>query len=589
MAFSYPEFHGRNGESVEEFLENMEVACISNHVQTPAQMLQLLQIYLKGDARSWSRRHEKELQRAHPPVPLTWDNLRQTLATHFVKVEDLDKVWHEIEGLIQGAAEPIDNYIKKFSFLWESLCQALQPQGPPPDMMKKDIFLAGLRDTLRLKVDLKKPKTFDNAVKVARNKEWKIQRLKELGMYPSDKVRPKENMHFNFVKACDGNGHMQEPQRPKQMKPRMYYVPSNFFPKHEVVVQVKEDAKQVKQEVHVHEGLMQIDVKEVNDAYVEPCVESKALDVETMCGEDMLSLESFSVEERKVDTIQDMYAICMQENDLECSTKSSLDLDVEYMHAVEVVDLVDDARVSEEGGHEDIEYMTSLNQDSLHDLTREEGMVQTFMQVAKDVLVLTQGSLSDEEEIFLKDVQDAWTMRNLCMKLIPRGLARVHVFLEDEELKVEDLDAIKEEDLWGIASLDEEEPEVDMDASMVRCVPKATLRIHALLRTKEAMLLKNEEPTDDLKLMESNVLDEGFDLVDGMESTNENDVLLHTNLFALELDILEGHAYVIDVQGHEEIVVLSVWLKCPKRMIFLSWHMGILYAGSRLGSLYFAL
>ena len=76
MAFSYPEFHGRSGESVEEFLENMEVACISNHVQTPAQMLRLLHICLKGDARSWSRRHEEELQRADPPVPLTWDNLR---------------------------------------------------------------------------------------------------------------------------------------------------------------------------------------------------------------------------------------------------------------------------------------------------------------------------------------------------------------------------------------------------------------------------------------------------------------------------------------------------------------------------------
>ena len=76
MAFSYPEFHGRNGKSVEEFLENVEVACISNHVHTPAQMLGLLQIYLKGDAQSWSRRHEEELQRDDPSVPLTWDNLR---------------------------------------------------------------------------------------------------------------------------------------------------------------------------------------------------------------------------------------------------------------------------------------------------------------------------------------------------------------------------------------------------------------------------------------------------------------------------------------------------------------------------------
>ena len=32
MVFPYPEFHGRNDESVEEFLEKMEVACISKIV-----------------------------------------------------------------------------------------------------------------------------------------------------------------------------------------------------------------------------------------------------------------------------------------------------------------------------------------------------------------------------------------------------------------------------------------------------------------------------------------------------------------------------------------------------------------------------
>ena len=75
MVFSYPKFYGRGDEKVEEFLEKMEVACISNHVQAPAQMLRLLQICLKGDARAWSRTYEEGLQGADPPVQLTWDNL----------------------------------------------------------------------------------------------------------------------------------------------------------------------------------------------------------------------------------------------------------------------------------------------------------------------------------------------------------------------------------------------------------------------------------------------------------------------------------------------------------------------------------
>ena len=52
MEFSYPEFCGRGDEDVEVFLEKMEVACISNQIHDPIQMLCLLQICLKGDART---------------------------------------------------------------------------------------------------------------------------------------------------------------------------------------------------------------------------------------------------------------------------------------------------------------------------------------------------------------------------------------------------------------------------------------------------------------------------------------------------------------------------------------------------------
>ena len=93
MVFSYPEFYGRNGEDVEEFLEQMEVACISNQIQDPAQMLRLLQICLKGDAQAWSKSYDEALHRADPLVQLSLDNLKDGLEVEFVKMEDLDKVW----------------------------------------------------------------------------------------------------------------------------------------------------------------------------------------------------------------------------------------------------------------------------------------------------------------------------------------------------------------------------------------------------------------------------------------------------------------------------------------------------------------
>ena len=48
--WSYPEFHGRENEDVDDFLEHMELACITNHVVDEHQVLRLVKIFLKGDA-----------------------------------------------------------------------------------------------------------------------------------------------------------------------------------------------------------------------------------------------------------------------------------------------------------------------------------------------------------------------------------------------------------------------------------------------------------------------------------------------------------------------------------------------------------
>lgn len=148
MAFSYPQYHGQKDEDVEDFLEKMEVACISNQIQAPAEALRLLQLCLKGDARAWLKAYEAKLQTFDPPVALNLEGLREALVEEFVKSEDPDRVWQEVQRLVQSENEPIEAYIKKFASLWEDMCKALQPQVPPPDMMKKDKFVAGLKNTL---------------------------------------------------------------------------------------------------------------------------------------------------------------------------------------------------------------------------------------------------------------------------------------------------------------------------------------------------------------------------------------------------------------------------------------------------------
>lgn len=49
----YPEFHGHKDEDAGEFLERFELAFISNHVNNEEQVLKLLRICLRSDARDW--------------------------------------------------------------------------------------------------------------------------------------------------------------------------------------------------------------------------------------------------------------------------------------------------------------------------------------------------------------------------------------------------------------------------------------------------------------------------------------------------------------------------------------------------------
>ena len=57
----YLEFHGSSDEDVVSFPENLELTCISNHIQDVVQVLRVLKICLKGDARTWLKEYESGL------------------------------------------------------------------------------------------------------------------------------------------------------------------------------------------------------------------------------------------------------------------------------------------------------------------------------------------------------------------------------------------------------------------------------------------------------------------------------------------------------------------------------------------------
>ena len=101
-----------------------------------------------------------------------------------MKEEDPEKVWQAVQKTIQKEEEIVGEYIQRFSSLWEDLCRALHPQVPPK-MMKKGCFMKGLKTSLRLRVELKKLKSDDDAVDVAKRKEQKICKMIQLGLVDS--------------------------------------------------------------------------------------------------------------------------------------------------------------------------------------------------------------------------------------------------------------------------------------------------------------------------------------------------------------------------------------------------------------------
>ena len=84
-----------------------------------------------------------------------------------------------------------------------------------PDIIKKDMFFIVLRESLHWILELKKPLTYEDAMEVAKNKEWKQRRLTQSGMDPSYKRSEVKDMAHTHMH--DHHAHMV-PVAPQVMR-----------------------------------------------------------------------------------------------------------------------------------------------------------------------------------------------------------------------------------------------------------------------------------------------------------------------------------------------------------------------------------
>ena len=118
----YLEFHGSSDEDVVSFLENLELTCINNHIQDDVQVSCILKICLKGYARTWLKDYESGLR----DDALDVEGVKTALTNRFVKVKDLERLWHDMQRLVKGDRESMETYVKNFLLFFNSLCRTWQ-------------------------------------------------------------------------------------------------------------------------------------------------------------------------------------------------------------------------------------------------------------------------------------------------------------------------------------------------------------------------------------------------------------------------------------------------------------------------------
>ena len=91
----YLDFHGSSDEDVVSFLENLELTCINNHIQDDVQVLCVVKICLKGNARTWQKDYESGLG----DDVLTMEGAKMALTNRSIKLKGLKKVGMICKGL----------------------------------------------------------------------------------------------------------------------------------------------------------------------------------------------------------------------------------------------------------------------------------------------------------------------------------------------------------------------------------------------------------------------------------------------------------------------------------------------------------
>lgn len=155
MAQDFPEYWGLPQESATRFLEKMEFTALMKDRAAPEILFQILSYCLQGDAKAWLQTQVTVFRTAHPSQQNPeYAVVRAAFLARFAQARSPNELWKDLCKEKQEENQDVDQYLMQFGRLWSLWCESLFPEVPP-QMIKRDRFVTGLKPTMRLKVQLK--------------------------------------------------------------------------------------------------------------------------------------------------------------------------------------------------------------------------------------------------------------------------------------------------------------------------------------------------------------------------------------------------------------------------------------------------
>ncbi|MCO5572987.1 hypothetical protein L7F22_026749 [Adiantum nelumboides] len=163
----FPNFHGRRGENVSNFLDDIEMAFLVSGRDDEEIKLRAFPLVLREEAKLWFQELDVGKQG-------DWEARKRDFLLRFKADNDPEEIREKLSQLQQASPDSYSTYETQFLKLWTQWENSLPEGEKASNFLQKERFLAELTPILQEKVRCNFPESFKEALIWARLKDRKL-------------------------------------------------------------------------------------------------------------------------------------------------------------------------------------------------------------------------------------------------------------------------------------------------------------------------------------------------------------------------------------------------------------------------------